>query len=172
MSNRPTIVAAVDLDGDAIGIVRRAAKLAARCDGRLVIAHVVDHRPGYESDQVPVVAASEVEEQMVRYARAWLRGLTYHLELPQADVAVSTGRPFASLVELAIQLRPLYVVVGRSRWGFLSRFAGLSRALEKIGSGCDVLVVAHSDDAVDRNLPRRAGEWLSGGTHLTPKAAQ
>lgn len=172
MPNHPTIIAAVDLNGDAPGIVRRAAKLAARCHGRLVITHVVDHRPGYESDQLPVVAATEVEGQMVRYAHAWLRGLAHHLELPRAELAVSAGSLLENLVTLAQQLQPQYVVVGRSRWAFLSRLAGLSPALDRIANGCDVLVVARSADSVARNFSRRAGEWLSSGSPLTPKAAQ
>lgn len=172
MSSHPTIIAAVDLNGDALGIVRRAAKLAARCHGRLVITHVVDHRPGYESDQVPLVAAREVEGQMVRYARAWLRGLAQHLELPRAEVTISAGSPLDGIVTLAKQLQPQYLVIGRSRWGFLSRLAGLGRALEKTAKGCDLLVVSRSEDPVERTRQRRTGEWLSGGGRLTPKAAQ
>jgi len=94
MPTRPTIIAAVDLDGAAVGIVRRAARLAARCAGQLVIFHAVDHRPGYECDHVPLIAAADIEGQMVRYAHAWLIGLLHHLDLPFVQ-RTSAGRPSA-----------------------------------------------------------------------------
>ncbi len=156
MSSHHTIIAAVDLNGDALGVVRRAARLAARCNGRLVLAHVVNHRPGYETDQFPPIPATEVERDMVRYAQAWLRGLAHHLELPQAEVSVSAGNPVEDIVALSERRRPQYVVVGRSRWGFLSRLAGLSRALDRSAAGCDVLVVARSEDATEMALPHGA----------------
>jgi nucleotide-binding universal stress UspA family protein len=172
MSNRPTILVAVDLNDHAVGIVRRAAKLAAHCGGHLVVVHAVDHRPGYESDQVPLIGPAEVENQMARYAHAWLTGLLHHLNLATATIEVYPGPALETVCDLAARLRPLYVVVGRSSWGILSAFSGLSDALERARCDCDVLVVAHSDDVKGRRLSRRTREWLSAGTGLTPTAAQ
>jgi len=153
MPTRPTIIAAVDLDGAAVGIVRRAARLAARCAGQLVIFHAVDHRPGYECDHVPLIAAADIEGQMVRYAHAWLIGLLNHLDLPNAAIAVEPGRPVEALCELAVSLQPLYTVVGRSRWRLFSPFSGLSRALERNGCDCDLLVIGPSDDVLPAASP-------------------
>jgi nucleotide-binding universal stress UspA family protein len=156
MPKRPAIIAAVDLDGAAVGIVRRAARLAARCDGELLIFHAVDHRPGHECDQVPLIPAAEVEAEMVRYAHAWLIGLLHHLDLPAAAIAVKPGRPVDTLCELAATLHPLYVVVGRSRWGLLSPFSDLPKVLKRTGCDCDLLVIAPGDETVDKGLPEQA----------------
>jgi nucleotide-binding universal stress UspA family protein len=172
MTNRPNIVAAVDLDAHAAGIVRRAADLAARCNGRLVIAHVVDHRPGYESDQLPVVPATDVEDQMVRYSRAWLRGLLHHLELPAADIVVTAGRPLDGLVELARRWKPMSMVIGRPRWGFLSPVAGLARALETIGNGCALLVVARGEVPTCGDPLEQPPKTDRISHHLMPTAAR
>lgn len=146
MSNHPTILAAVDLDDDAIGIVRRAARLADRCDGLLVIAHIVDHRTGYECDQIPLVPAPDVEGDMVRYAHAWLTGLLHSLDVADATITVTPGSPLDTVCALAAERRPLYVVVGRSRWGLFSPFSDLAEALERAGCDCDLLVIAQSAD--------------------------
>ena len=172
MSNRPTILAAVDLNDHAVGIVRRAAKLAAHCAGHLVVVHAIDHRPGYESDQVPLIGPAEVEDQMARYAQAWLTGLLHHLNLANATAEVHPGRALETVCDLAARLRPLYVVVGRSRWGILSAFSGLSDELTRTGCDCDMLVVTHSNEVQGRHLSRRTREWLSDGTELTPTAAR
>jgi nucleotide-binding universal stress UspA family protein len=152
MPLRPAIIAAVDLDGAAVGIVRRAARLASRCDGELAIFHAVDHRPGHESDQVPLIPAAEVEAEMVRYAHAWLIGLLHHLDVPNAVVVVKPGRPVDTLCELAATLHPLYVVVGRSRWGLFRPFSDLSGALERRGCDCDLLVIAPGDESTNTGL--------------------
>ena len=155
MSDRPTVLAAVDLDDHAVGIVRRAAKLAERCEGTLVIAHVVDHRPGYESDQLPLVPAGDVEGHMVRYAHAWLSGLIHSLDLSDAAIAVRPGRPLETVCNLAAALQPVYVVVGRSRWGQLSPFADIPKALERASCDCDLLLIAPSAELTPGG-PRRS----------------
>jgi K+-sensing histidine kinase KdpD len=42
MSN-PIILAAVDIDARATAVIAHAARLAALCQGRLVVIHVVDY---------------------------------------------------------------------------------------------------------------------------------
>jgi nucleotide-binding universal stress UspA family protein len=158
----PCVVAAVDLNARAEGVVRRAAKLAAMCQGALVIAHVVDHRAGYESDQVPLVPQSEVRAQMVRYARAWLVGLACHIDPAVGDVeiVVEVGRPRERLAALAKARHARYLLVGRSRWGLLSPVAGLVKALSGVG-GCDVLAVGDLGPLAGQRLSERLEHWLS-----------
>ena len=46
----------------------------------------------YECGHVPLIAAADIEGQMVRYAHAWLIGLLHHLDLPFVQ-RTSAGRP-------------------------------------------------------------------------------
>jgi universal stress protein A len=172
MTDQSLIVAAVDLDAKAGGIARRAARLARHCGGRLQLVHIVDHRPGCESDQLPLVNAADVESQMQRYARAWLLGLACHLDLPEATITVLAGRPFDRLLDLARAARPSYVVVGRSRWSLLSPLAGLSDALATAGIECDVLAVGHGDETTEPAKTCPAPTWLAPGPDLTATPAR
>jgi nucleotide-binding universal stress UspA family protein len=171
MPNHPTIIAAVDLDSRACGVIDHAAKLAALCQGDLLVVHVVDYEGGYESDHIPHHSPQQVLSDMVRHARASLVGLVHHLDLPTSpvEIRVESGPTASTLIALAATIRPRYVLVGHSRWGLLSPTSGLASTLES-QAGCELLVVPqHGDDASGSGLIKRVQHWLAGEPALPSK---
>jgi hypothetical protein len=142
MSERPCLIAAVDLNDQAAAVLRRASKLAALCRADLVVAHVVDYHSGYESDHAPFHTPSEVRSSLIRCARAWLLGLLHHLDIPAletVELVVIAGRPLDAIASLAAERSPQFIMTGRSAWGGFSPLAGLSRDPRVRAQGCDVL---------------------------------
>ena len=163
MSNRPCIIAAVDLDGRAPDVVEHAAKLAALSRADLIVVHVVDYQGGYESDHAPVQSPAQVRKAMIDHARASLVGLVHLLDLPvgHVEIIVEWGAVADTLLALAAALHPVYVLAGRSRWGMLGSLGGLEQVLES-RTGCDLLVVPGSGAPAVGAMTTRLRSWLSG----------
>lgn len=165
MSN-PIILAAVDLDTRASAVIAHAARLAALCQGRLVVVHVVDYAGGYEDDHGLPQPQGAVLADMVRHARASLLGMVYNLELETdwVEIQVPTGPVAGTLADLAATRHPRYVLVGSARWGILSATAGLGAAL-KARNGGELLVVPAVDGVAPLSPVARVRHWL--GQDLT-----
>jgi hypothetical protein len=157
----PIILAGVDLDARASGVIAHAARLAALCQGHLVIAHVVDDQTGDEDDHGCPPPPGAVLADMVRHARASLLGMVYHQDLPTdwAEIQVQTGPVRNTLVDLAVARHSRYVLIGSARWGLLSPTAGLADAL-KIRNAGQLLVVPGTDEAAPQGLMSRVRRWL------------
>jgi nucleotide-binding universal stress UspA family protein len=160
MSN-PIILAAVDLDVRASAVIAHAARLAALCQGRLVVVHVVDYTGVYEDDHGFPQPPGAVLTDMVRHARASLLGMVYHLELATdwVEIQVPTGPVVDTLTDLAATRHPRYVLVGSTRWGSLSATAGLPDTL-KARNGGELLVVPTVDGVAPQGLMARVRHWL------------
>jgi len=143
MSHRPCLIAAVDLNDQAAGVLRRAVKLAALCHADLVVAHVVDYRGVFESDHIPVRGPAEVQASLMRYARAWLLGLLHHLDaaVDDLEIRVSAGQPLNEIADLAVERSARFVLMGRPTWGYFSPLAGLGQDQRVQTLGCDVISV-------------------------------
>lgn len=143
MSTKPNILAAVDLDSHATAVIADAARLAALCQGHLVIAHVLDNAWQVEPDQPFAQRPGVARDAMVRHARASLVGMVSHLDLPTdwIEIRVETGNVTQALSEVAGALQPKYCLVGPARLGPFSPSAGLASALKE-RSDCEVLRVA------------------------------
>jgi nucleotide-binding universal stress UspA family protein len=163
MPTQPIILAAVDLDRRAPGIIAHAARLAALCQGHLALVHVVDYAGGYESDHPFPQRPGGVLDDMVRHARASLVGMVSHLELPNdwVEIRVETGPVCEILADLAGALKPRYCVTGQSRFGPLSPRAGLAAAL-KTRSDCEVLAVPGTEEGVRHGMLARMRHWVAG----------
>jgi nucleotide-binding universal stress UspA family protein len=160
MSN-PIILAAVDLDARASAVIVHAARLAALCQGRLVVVHVVDYAGSYEDDHGFPQPPGAVLADMVRHARASLLGRVYHLELATdwVEIQVPTGPVADTLTELAAARHPRYVLIGSARWGLLSSTAGLADTL-KVRNAGQLLVVPGIDGAAPQGLMARVRRRL------------
>lgn len=172
MTNRPSIIAAVDLDGHTSDVVEHAAKVAALSRARLIIVHVVDYQGGFESDHAAVHTPAQLRKAMIDHARASLVGLVHLLDLPvgQVEIIVEPGAVADTLASLAAALHPVYVLVGRSRWGMLGGLAGLEKVL-KSRAGCDLLVVPASGSTGSGLVTKRLRSWLAGSPALPSKPA-
>ncbi len=142
MPSYTKLIAAVDLNHRAEGIVRRAARLAALCHGRLILLHVVEFEAGYESDYVPLLTPNQVRGDMERQARAWLLGLVCHLNLTGVEIVVRSGRLNDVVTELALERQARYILTGSSKWGFFSQLGGLARDRRLLALGCDLVGMA------------------------------
>jgi len=161
MPDQSIIIAAVDLDGRAVAVLAHAARLAAVCQGHLVLVHVVDYVGGFESDLPFPQRPGAVLDDMVRHARAGLVGMVSHLELDpkRVEVRVESGPVAETLAGLAGLLKPRYWVIGQSRLGLLSPTAGLAAVL-KARSDCEVLAVPSTPVGVGKAILARMRHWV------------
>jgi hypothetical protein len=163
MPTQPIILSAVDLDGHATDVIAQGARLAALCQGHLVVVHVVDYPGGYESDNPFPQRPGDVLDAMVRHARASLVGMVNHLDLPTewVQIRVETGSVTQTLADIAGALQPRYCLVGPARLGPLSPSAGLAAAI-KGRSDCELLAVpAKPGGDEDKGLLPRLRHWLA-----------
>lgn len=154
---RACLLAAVDLDRRAAGVVRHAARLAQSMDLVLVVVHVVEHETGFESDHVPFLSPVQLRGAMARAAHERLQRLMQKMNLPPAECVVLAGALRTELAELVLQRRARYVVTGPLKWGALSKLAKLAADVRLQEVGCDVL---HVGD--DEHWSAHLARWWSG----------
>jgi nucleotide-binding universal stress UspA family protein len=142
MTQTRAVIAAVDLDRKAEGVIRRATRLAGPSGLHLVVAHVVDHLGLFESDHIPVYTSAELETSLARYARGWVLGLLHHLDLPNVEVVVLIGNPSDAIANLARERGARTVVVGKPWLRRLGTLAGLGADRRIRALGCEVVTVA------------------------------
>lgn len=159
MSHSPVVIAAIDLDSRAEGIIRQAARNAAAGGMHLLVAHVVDHLGLFESDHIPVYNRAELKASLERYARAWVLGLLHHLDLPSVEVVVRTGNPRQEIATLAEERGARTVVAGKSWVGPFGALAGLAADKRIRALGCEVLTVGRT---AGEELVRDPGLRTSG----------
>jgi nucleotide-binding universal stress UspA family protein len=161
MPDQPIIFAAVDLDRRAVPVLAHAARLAALCQGRLVLVHVVDFVGGFESDLPFPQSPGAVLDDMVRHARASLVGMVSHLDLDPAwvEIRVESGPVIETLAGLAGALKPRYCVIGQSGLGLLSPAAGLAGALKASGH-CEILAVPGTGGGLGKEMLARVRRWV------------
>lgn len=161
MTTQPIILAAVDLDRRAATVIEQAARLAALCQARLVVAHVVDDAAGYETDHPFPQRPGDLRDSMTRYARAWLVGMINHLDLPNGwvEIRVETGPVTPTLADLVVALQPRYCLMGPARLGPLSPSAGLAAAIGG-RSDCELMSAATRASTAVHGLRRRLHRWL------------
>jgi len=157
-----SLIAALDLNDQAAILIRRAGRLAAQCQARLVLAHVVDFHGGYESDHVPFLTPAQVQDQMVRHARVWLLGLVHHLEVPEVEILVRAGAVVPVLADLALARNARYLVVGTGRWGPFGKLASLVKDTRLSAAGCELISLEPASRPASRGPVHGAGAWWAG----------
>lgn len=166
MSGGPCLIAAVDLNGRAEGIIQRAARLARFGNLRLVVTHVVEHHTGLESDHVPFVTPAQLRAAMARDARAWLVGLLHHLGMPETEIVITEGNVAEALAALGAEHRARTIVTGSLKWGAISKLAGLGADPRLRAVRCDVLHVGHDGTGgLGGRLSAIATRWFGGEHH-------
>ena len=87
------ILAAIDLGKHGEQVMRRAAQLAKAHGAKLIVVHIVDYTPGFESDHIPFRTPGEMQTAIADLARKKLDEMLKRLNLAAADAIVITGRP-------------------------------------------------------------------------------
>jgi hypothetical protein len=163
MHTQPCVLAAVDLDHQALEVIAQAGRLAALCQGHLVVVHVVDDTGAEAPDKPFPERRGDLRQAMARHARASLVGMISHLDLPNAwvEVRVEFGAVAPTLAKIAADLQPRYCLVGPSRLGPLSPSAGLAAAI-KGRSDCELLRLSGRRGGNHSGLISRVSHWLAG----------
>jgi nucleotide-binding universal stress UspA family protein len=168
VSTQPIILAAVDMDRRAIAVIERAARLAALCQGHLILAHAVDWSGTAPGDCPFPERPGQVQGAMVRHARASLVGMVNGLDLPNdwVEILVETGPAVETLTRLIAARGAAYCLMGRPRLGALGAAlgvgAGLAAALRARG-GCEPIEVQAKPLARFGLGPARTGEQSPAG---------
>jgi nucleotide-binding universal stress UspA family protein len=119
MSRQDSIVAAVDLDARAEGIVHHAARLASLTRAHLILLHVVSPPdPGtIAGGEALSQHADRVGFASDRQARAWLMGMACHLELPRFEILVCRGPLRPRILDVIREHHPRCLIAGPGLWG-------------------------------------------------------
>jgi hypothetical protein len=172
MTTQPMILAAVDLDRHAANVIEQAARLAALCQARLVVAHVVDGAPGYESDHPFPQRPGDLREAMTRYARAWMVGVINHLDLSNewVEIRIETGPLTRTLMDLVVGLQPRYCLLGPARLRPLSPSAGLAAAIGG-RSDCELMRIHDQLGGEGSGFGHWMRQWITGDARVTGRHA-
>lgn len=126
------ILTAIDLTRRGEAVARHAARLARSEGARLIVAHVMDYSPGFESDHVPFITPDEMKAALVKAAEIMMTRLVRRLDAGEnVCQVVVAGRREPSIAGLAARWRPDMIVVGEDA----------THGLEAGGAGCEVLIV-------------------------------
>jgi hypothetical protein len=163
MPTQPSILAAVDLDRHATHVISQASRLAALCQGHLVVAHVVDDADLFMPDLPFPQRPGDAREAMARHARASLVGMVSHLDLPNdwVEIRVEVGPITQTLADVATAIQPRYCLLGPARLGPLSPTTGLVAAIGPRGD-CEVLRVPTRPGSGGAGMLPRMRDWLGG----------
>ncbi|CAK0746301.1 hypothetical protein CCP3SC1_150036 [Gammaproteobacteria bacterium] len=160
--SQPIILAAVDLDHRASTVITHANRLAALCQGHLMVVHIVDYDSVYEDDHGFPQPPGKIREDMIRHARMSLFGMIHHLNLSTnlIEIQVKTGPVVDTLIDLAATIHPRYVLIGASRFGILGSTTGLVTAFNA-GSNGQLLVVPNTNTALSNwDITSRIRQWI------------
>jgi universal stress protein A len=106
------ILAAVDLSSRGEQVARRALHVSRLCGARLLVAHVVDHHTGFESDHVPFLTPQEIRAELAKVAGRRLEEMMERIGATEAQTRVETGPSGKAVAELAAGWQPDLVIVG------------------------------------------------------------
>ncbi|MBF0130458.1 MAG: universal stress protein [Alphaproteobacteria bacterium] len=107
----PRLLAVIGLDDRGAEVARHALRLARERGGSVVVAHVVDHMPGLETDHWPFLTSVEMEAELAVSARRRLDRLMDRHGLG-GQRRITTGHPARTIAHLAASLRSDAIVVG------------------------------------------------------------
>lgn len=154
MSDRPTLIAAVDFATNGNAICLQTAGLARRLGARVLLLHVIQLPTGLQGGATVRAPGSEgpttAAEMLQRDAEKHLAPLEDLMRMHGADVEVLIrhGRVVAELARLAEERPPLLVVVGSDFVGGVRRLVQRSVTEEIIRElDVPVLVVKGDPDA-------------------------
>lgn len=134
------ILMVVDLNDDIARLGARARSIASACGAELKLLHVVEYVP-VEPMGETLLPAIEVEEELIKRARARLEELGAGLGLEPSACRVEAGNTKSEIVRVAAESGSDLVVIGsRERHG-LSILVNLTEDSVLHAAHCDVLAV-------------------------------
>jgi len=134
------IIVGVDLSEDCPQVIHKAAALAASCNARLSLAHVLEPIAFAYGGDMPV-DLSGVQEQQLQKAEIELGQLAKNTHYPIQQQHVLLGQAAAELHYLAEQESADLIVVGSHGKKGLALLLGSTPNSVLHGASCDVLAV-------------------------------
>ncbi len=142
-----SILLAVDLHADSIGVGRRARDLAALMGAELTVLHVVEYVP-VEPVGETMMPPVQLLDELAGSARQRLRALCVDIGVDANHQRVEVGIVKAEIVRVARAMHSDLIVLGaRERHG-LSIFVNFTEDTVLHAAPCDVLAVRVSSDHV------------------------
>jgi universal stress protein A len=147
MTMYSSILLAVDLHADSIGVGRRARDLAALTGAELTVLHVVEYVP-VEPVGETMMPPVQLLDELAASARQRLRALCADIGVDANHQRVEVGIVKAEIVRVARAMHCDLIVLGaRERHG-LSIFVNFTEDTVLHAAPCDVLAVRVSSDQV------------------------
>jgi universal stress protein A len=142
-----SILLAVDLHADSIGVGRRARDLAALMGAELTVLHVVEYVP-VEPVGETMMPPVQLLDELAASARQRLRALCADIGVDANHQRVEVGIVKAEIVRVARAMHSDLIVLGaRERHG-LSIFVNFTEDTVLHAAPCDVLAVRVSSEHV------------------------
>jgi universal stress protein A len=142
-----SVLLAVDLHADSIGIARRARDLAALMGAELTVLHVVEYVP-VEPVGETMMPPMQLLDELASSARERLRALCADIGVDAEHQRVEVGIVKTEIVRVARALHSDLIVLGaRERHG-LSILVNFTEDTVLHGAPCDVLAVRVGSDQV------------------------
>lgn len=139
MGEYNTILAAVDLSGEAEQVARKAAALAQSTGAKLHLAHVVEPVNFAFGGDVPI-DFSAIQDEIQKQAEAQLNDLSSKLDTPCEKHLIS-GRAEVEIHALADKVKADLIVLGSHGRHGLALLLGSTANSVLHGAKCDVLAV-------------------------------
>lgn len=140
MQNHP-ILAAIDMDANAEGIIHHALQLAVICNSPLIVTHVVNYQAGLEIDHIPLHTPAQIITAMRQTAQDWILN-ELQRRGARATVIVEYGRIRDNIIDLAEEFDVGYIIIGTPA-SFLSSIGNLPAEPRLTNAHRYVLTVAH-----------------------------
>ncbi|TQV81371.1 universal stress protein [Exilibacterium tricleocarpae] len=144
MAHYQHIIVGVDLSEESAQVLDRAVSMAAACNARLSIAHIIEPLTFAYGGDIPM-DLSEVQDQLQEQATEQLTTLATKAQIPPERQHVVIGQPASEIHHLAkLQHADLIVVGSHGRQG-LALLLGSTANGVLHGAKCDVLAVRVRD---------------------------
>ncbi len=136
------ILFATDLSPESQEVAAKAEKIAAACQARLSIIHVIEPLPMYAYSYIDTVG---MEKQQIDECKSIMADIAHKLNIAKDDQHLKIGPAKAEVIDTADEIKADLIVVGHHpRHGFVSLLGSTANAITH-AAHCDVLVIRHKE---------------------------
>ncbi len=141
MADYQRILLAADFHEDSHAVVERAARLAALCQARLALLHVVETVPVETGDELMMPPSLPAESELIDNAKRQLASVADTFAIPDAQRFVRVGQTKREILAVADEEDSDLIIVGSHGRHGLALILGSTANAVLHGAPCDVLAV-------------------------------